>query len=124
MDLELIQNTIEELEDSEITFDTIHKLASLYIVRDQLLNLQNDAVSPVSHVEKEIDDILPSYIKYKNNKMQYKQGRQSEDSMVRSLNYLCKEIREMIDTLYACTEMNKERKCIRELISYLKEKYL
>lgn len=36
LDLETINNTIEELEKQEITFDICSKLASLYIIRDNL----------------------------------------------------------------------------------------
>lgn len=42
LDLETINNTIEELEKSDkLTFDICNKLASLYIIRENLYRSRN-----------------------------------------------------------------------------------
>lgn len=65
---------------------------------------------------KELSDIMPSYIEYINLKRDYQLGLISESRVIKSLKFVCIEIREFLDTLYSSTDMNKERKCIRDMI--------
>jgi len=67
-------------------------------------------------VKKELADILPSYYEYVDLKRDYQMGNISESRVIKSLKFVCIEIREFVDTLYSSTDMNKERKCIREMI--------
>ena len=109
MDIYIIENTIEDLENGEITLDTISKLADLYIVRDSL--------SKNNEVENELDDILPAYKEYLHIKKQYQMKEISEGAVIKSIKYLCEEIIEFLNTLYNCTDMNKERKCLKDMIN-------
>lgn len=52
LDMQQIIDTINELEQSDTTFDNCIKLSSLYIVRDNY---------PSDNIENELDDILPQY---------------------------------------------------------------
>lgn len=65
---------------------------------------------------KELQDILPSYVEYINLKRAYQMGEITESRVIKSLKFVCIEIREFLDTLYSSTDMNKERKCIRDMI--------
>ena len=103
MDINAIQDTIKELELGDTTLQNVSDLANLYIVRDRLLN---------TDVKRELDDILPAYSDYVKVKQRYQKKEVSEGVVIKSLKYVCTEIEEFIDTLYKCTDMNKERKCI------------
>ena len=122
MDIDIIQDTIYTLENTEITLDTIHDLASLYIVRDKLL--KGEIGARKGTLEAEINDILPSYMKYKEQKIQYQLNNIPEETIIISLNLLCQEINEMITMLYSCTEMYKERKCIKDMLTKLYKKFV
>ena len=67
-------------------------------------------------VRKELEDILPSYYEYLQVKTSYQMGEISESRVIKSLKFVCIEIREFLNTLYSSTDMNKERKCIRDMI--------
>ena len=122
MDIDIIQDTIYTLENTEITLDTIRDLASLYIVRDKLL--KGEIGARKGTLEAEINDILPSYMKYKEQKIQYQLNNIPEETIIISLNLLCQEINEMITMLYSCTEMYKERKCIKDMLTKLYKKFV
>ena len=114
MDIIMIENTIQELENSETTFDNIKQLADLYIVRDKF----KDNV-----VKSELSDILPAYSEYIKIKKQYQMGEISEGVVIKHLKYVCTEIEEFLDTLYKCTDMLRERKCIKEMINSIEETF-
>ena len=75
LDLEEINNTIEELENSRTTYDNCLKLASLYIVRENISPKEkpdtdeNKAI--YNDVVKEYSDILPAYSDYCESKRKY-----------------------------------------------------
>ena len=68
LNLEEINNTIDQLEEGNTTFDNCIKLSALYIVRDKLQSaLQSEIVEEpevVDAIENELSDILPQYRKY------------------------------------------------------------
>lgn len=115
LNLTEINNTIEELENGETTFAICDKLASLYIVR----NFFKPGTVEVHPVEKEINDILPQYQEYKKIKTRYQMHEITEDAVVISINNVCREIKEFIDSLYAHTDMPMEREAIKQLITTL-----
>ena len=109
MDIRTIDATITELENSETTLENIEYLAHLYTVRSILSNSVN--------VENEYNDILPAYSNYINIKKQYQMGDISEGAVIKALKYVCTEIIEFLLTLYSGTDMNKERKCLKDMIN-------
>ena len=116
MDIEYINALIEDLEQSELSLSNIRNLASLYIVRKELIeNLQYD------NVRTELDDILPSYIEYVRVKKKYQLNEVTEQAVFISMQTLCREIREFIQSLYSNTDTPKEREMLRNLIDQVKE---
>ena len=118
LDLALIENTIQELENSDTTFNNCEKLASLYIVRE---HLQDANLTVVNKSEKEIidelNDILPSYSMYCKKKREYQMNKLGADVVLQSLQEICREILEFIHTLYSGTDMPEERHIIVETLS-------
>lgn len=119
MDLTTIEYAIEELENGEETFDNITELACLYIIRD---NLSRSSPN-ISRPEKELNDILPYYQQYIKIKREYQQNKISESAVIAGIKDVCRELTEFIDTLYSCTDMGKERRCIVQMLDSLAKKY-
>lgn len=120
LDIEQINTTIEELEQSNTTYDTCVKLASLYIVRDNYNKRVNEAGNSVEDdVEEELDDILPQYRRYVELKRRYQMGEIGERPIEIAIKSVCKEISELIQMLYRCTDMPVERECIKEMVGNL-----
>lgn len=119
MDMRLIDETISVLEQGETNFDTVSKLADLYIIKDKLAfnNLSSNSV------KSEINDILPAYSRYINVKRLYQLNEINEGAVIKEIKNLCTEIQEFIEVLYSCTDMGKERKCIKSVIDTLYEKF-
>lgn len=116
MNLKSIDDAIKELENSKSTYDNVQELSALYIVREHLKQ-------PPDIVEKELNDILPCYKQYINIKRDYQTGRATDTLLVNSMESVCKEITEFIETLYNNTELFKERLKIEKMIKELSEKY-
>ena len=114
MDIYAIQDTIKELELGDTTLQNVSDLANLYVVRDRLLD---------TDVKQELDDILPAYSDYVDVKQRYQRGEISDGVVIKSMKYVCREIADFIDTLYKCTDMNKERKCIKDMIDIIEERF-
>lgn len=112
MNIELINETISELENGDTTLTTCSNLASLYIVRDKLKC--NDEVKDT--VVKEYSDILPSYTKYKGVKRNYTLGNGTEEAVNLTLQAVSQEIIEFINTLYSSTQTPSERLILQNMI--------
>ena len=117
MDINLIDRTIEELEKSETTFTTCRDLASLYIVR----NYYKDKPSKLFDAEAELNDISPSFQKYKEIKTKYQLQEVSKEIVVCSMRNVCREISEFVIALYS-SATSEERQIIVQTISELSEK--
>lgn len=117
MDLQTINDFIEGLEAEEPNLKNCAQLASLYIVKKHLENIQ------ANDVEKEIRDILPSYRIYADVKAKYQKHELTEEAVISALHNLCTEIGELMKILYASTEMAKERREIGRLIGELADLY-
>lgn len=113
LNLDEINSTIEELENSSTTFDTCNKLASLYIVRQ---NIQKEDIPTVQTVESELQDILPHYRKYCNIKRQYQLKEIAESTVYDAMNIVCTEIKEFLHILYSSTDTQTERNIIRQML--------
>ena len=107
MNIEVIRETIEELKNSDTSFDTCSKLASLYTV---LSYMEEDVIVD------ELSDIFPAYQKYITAKRHYQTGDGSKETVIDNLNLVCKEIYDFIKTLYSCTDMPLERIKIQNMI--------
>lgn len=117
MDLQVIRNTIADLEQADNTFDNCAKLASLYIIMSEAEKSKLDVKSNV--VEGELQDIFPAYSKYVDAKRNYQLNGTSEEQTIKALNFVCQEIYEFIQSLYSSTDMPAERKILREMIEKL-----
>lgn len=115
LDLQEINNTIESLEESNTTFDVCNKLASLYIVREYMQK------SAHNNVETELKDILPRYREYCDIRRRYQLGEVGEIAVQNAMQYVCREIKEFLQTLYTSTYNDSERTLLRNLITELKE---
>lgn len=123
LDLQEIENTIIQLENTELTFDSCKKLASLYILRDYA-NKQTPEVSHESSgVLKELNDIIPQYQVYCNVKRDYQLNKVAESAVLQSLHEVCIEVKEFITTLYSSTDMKEERTEIEDTLKYLYNKH-
>lgn len=117
LNLEEIENTIAEMEqNSATTFDTCEKLASLYIVRD---NLKTCGKSVVASMESEINDILPAYRNYCDIKRQYQMHELPVESVEIAMQSVCKEIQDLFLLLYANSDTQSEREQIQALLNGL-----
>lgn len=117
LDMDIIENTIRELEASETTFLTCDQLASLYVIRQFHTSRLNDENEPVydvveDTVHKELSDILPHYEIYCDKKREYQLGNINQGAVLLSLQEVCREIVEFVHTLYSSTDMPEERHII------------
>lgn len=117
LDVTEIQSTIKDLEDGDTTFDTCIKLAALYTVHDRLTQQSPDTI------EKELNDILPQYKLYKEVKRKYQLHELNETAVYLSMQDVCKELKELIQSIYSGTDTEQERQLIKEMIQSLIEAY-
>ena len=114
-----ITNTIAELENGDTTFANCQKLASLYIVRDNFNkeDMQEVQTQQVVEVEHELSDILPQYQKYCEIKRKYQMNEVTENAVINSIDNVCREIAEFLQTLYGSTDMQEERDAIKTMLA-------
>jgi len=110
MEIDIIQNNINELENSSTSADNVMELASLYIVKNNLKKGLNPVVS-------ELNDIFPAYNRYISVKKEYQLNGTGDDIMLEQLKLLCQEIKEFLITLYSGTDTYKERRYISNTLS-------
>lgn len=118
MELAVINEMIDELEQSDTSLSNVRNLSALYNVKTHLLGTEL-----YSNTVKELNDILPSYIEYIDMKRKYQLGEIQETMLFSYLEAVCKEIREFIQTLYSGTDTQNERDIIKNLIRQLTEAY-
>lgn len=109
MDIQEITNTIIELENGDTTFDACMKLASLYIVRENLSKTNDTVVS-------EYIDILPEYNHYIETKRGYQLGDISSLSVYNSFKVVCKELKEFLQALYSSSDISDERELLKSTL--------
>ena len=120
MNIQEIENTITELENSDTTFSNCQKLASLYIVRKYYTI---DTSQRSSKVIKEFNDILPMYSEYCKIKRKYQLNEVSEDVVLKAISEVSREIKEFIKTLYANVDTKREKEELTNMIAELKTLY-
>ena len=111
LDLQMVENTIKELEEADTNFANCEKLANLYIVREY--NTTTDEVT------EELSDILPHYNIYCEKKRGYQMDNLTSSAVINALDVVCKEIKEFMSTLYSSTDMQEERDRLNILITEL-----
>lgn len=120
MNLQEINNTITELENSDTTFSNCQKLADLYIVRNYC-NKQPTRVN--NDVLKELNDILPMYSEYCRVKRKYQLKEVTSEAVIDAIHEVAREIKEFIKTLYANIETQEEKEELTNMIAELKTLY-
>lgn len=111
MNKDIVNEMIGELESADTTFQNCNDLAALYKVRDEL---------GANKVEGEISDILPAYRLYIQVKTNYQRGKVGKDKVIDSINLVCKEVYDLIKTLYSCSDMPLERIKIQNMVEAIK----
>lgn len=128
LDMDLVNATITELENSETNFTNCERLASLYIIKSHFNNEDNSTPqlsnvdlinSSDSSVRKELFDILPHYNIYCDKKRDYQMNRTGIDIVLQSLQFVCNEIKEFLQTLYSSTDTPEEREIILSMLDNL-----
>lgn len=116
MNIQDIEESIRELEDSQTTFSNAFKLASLYILKEHL----KPTLKPTEdNVERELSDILPQYKRYIEVKREFQLGEVNETKVLEVLGYLGQEIKEFLQILYASTSSPEERKILINIYTTL-----
>ena len=121
LDIDIINETIKELEHRDTDFFNCNNLASLYIVRDHYKPEYSNEAS--KSVTSELSDILPEYTKYKEIKRKYQLKEMTESSVILAMQNVCSEIKQFIQTLYSSTDMKEEREQIHNMLVKLAEMY-
>ena len=116
-----IIDAIQELENCpDTTFNKVSKLASLYIVRNNLQSGHTPVVNgQIGPIQMELEDMLPRYLYYVDTKRQYQLGTLPEQTVVDAMTGVCQEIKEFVYSLYSGTSTPQERKKIRCMIEEL-----
>lgn len=115
MELSAINRLIDELEEQEVSLSNIRNLSALYTVRNHFVGgkIYNNVV-------QELDDILPSYLKYLDVKRKFQQKEVQQESVLLCFSNLCQEICEFLHRLYSSTDLQQERDLLHTLIEQLK----
>lgn len=114
LDMQEVRNTIEELEAGDTNFSNCQKLAALYTVRNNY-----NVGGYTDKVESELSDILPQYRNYCKVKRAFQLQEATPDKVISSMNIVCKEIQEFIQTLYSNTDLPEEREQLKNMLSIL-----
>lgn len=120
LDVNMINNTIEELESEPMSFDTLDKLATLYICRANVQTPLKTSVRASDSVLNELQDVLPSYYKYVETKKRYQQFEVVDKMLIYAMQNLCDEITDFVGELYHNTETDGERALIIEMITNMR----
>ena len=110
LNIDEISNAIQTLENGQTTYDSCMKLASLYIVRKELIGTNSNPVVA------ELQEILPQYRKYCSIKKRYQMQEVTDEAVYSAMQYLCDEIEEFLHTLYSHTDTRLERSMLRDMI--------
>lgn len=113
LDIQEIEDTIQDLENSDTTLENCRILADMYIIKNAYYSKNSN------RVEKELNDILPQYQLYREIKRKYQMQEVTESAVINSIYNVCKELSEFIHTLYSSTDTQAERDAIVDMIRQL-----
>ncbi len=117
IDLQVIEDTIYDLEQEPLSLDLCEKLATLYICRDNVKSRLNRPTEALNGVLDELHDILPAYNKYVETKTRYQKYEVVEQMVIIAMQNLCEEITDFVSELYHNTVSEAERQIIIDMIS-------
>lgn len=117
IDLQVIEDTIYDLEQEPLSLDLCEKLATLYICRDHAKSGLNRPTEASNGVLNELHDILPAYNKYVETKIRYQKYEVVEQMVIIAMQNLCDEITDFVSELYHNTVSNAERQIIIDMIN-------
>ncbi len=120
LDLQLIEETIQELEQEPTSYENCNTLASLYICREINKNRNMSLLDTSESVSHDMLTILPSYNKYIDTKRRYQQYEVVDSMLTYAMDNLCSEIIELVADLYHNTETEAERALIVEMINNMR----
>ena len=123
MDLDLINNTIEELEYSDTTFMNCQNLAALYIVRNMYKPNTMSQLDQSDRVIKELSDLFPQYKKYREIKEQYQLNNVDAERVCHAMKGFCNELYEFLTILYSDSDLPDERVYLTEMIEKTQKQY-
>ena len=118
MTLEVIEEMIQDIEKSGNSLSNARSLASLYILKLMKENRFKTLLRASDSVERELNDILPTYNYYVDTKRRYQRKEIDSTLVLEALKDVCQEIKEFLLMLYSCTDMQEER---NELTNMLRE---
>lgn len=117
IDLQVIEDTIYDLEQEPLSLDLCEKLATLYICRDNAKSRLNRPAEASNGVLDELHDILPAYNKYVETKTRYQKYEVVEQMVIIAMQNLCDEITDFVSELYHNTVSSAERQIIIDMIN-------
>ncbi len=117
IDLQVIEDTIYDLEQEPLSLDLCEKLATLYICRDNVKSRLNRPTEASNGVLDELHDILPAYNKYVETKIRYQKYEVVEQMVIIAMQNLCDEITDFVSELYHNTVSDAERQIIIDMIN-------
>lgn len=120
LDLELIDETLDDLLDAPTTFENCEKIAHLYVSRLFAESVLNRTLEGSESVLNELHDILPSYNKYVDAKTRYQRFEVTDKLLIVSMQNLCDEIIDFVSALYQNTELKEERIIIENMVNELR----
>lgn len=123
MDMYMIDDTIDELENSDTNFANCDKLAMLYIIKDHYKKYPPVLRGLYDEVEEELNDIAPQYKRYCDIKRKYQLKEISKEPVIESMKLLSEEIEQFIKILYSSTDMTEERQILSSTLNKLAIKY-
>ena len=120
LDMELIEDSIAELEQDATSYENCIRLASLYICREINKNRNMSALDVSNDVSNDSNDLFSTYNKYIDAKMRYQQYEVVDKMLIYAMSNLCHELTDFISNLYHNTETTAERALIVEMINNLR----
>ncbi len=120
LDMELIEDSIAELEQDATSYENCIRLASLYICREINKNRNMSALDTSNNVSHDSNDLFSTYNKYIDAKMRYQQYEVVDKMLIYAMSNLCHELTDFISNLYHNTETTAERALIVEMINNLR----
>lgn len=120
LDMELIEDSIAELEQDATSYENCIRLASLYICREINKNRNMSVLDTSNDVSHDSNDLFSTYNKYIDAKMRYQQYEVVDKMLIYAMSNLCHELTDFISNLYHNTETTAERALIVEMINNLR----
>lgn len=117
LDIDLIENTIRQLEQDATTLDNCILLSSLYICRENYYNANMSVLEASNDASYRVYTVLPSYDNYIETKKRYQQYEVVDKMLIYAMDNLCREIVDFISNLYHNTETEAERALLIKMIN-------